>query len=382
MTVLADLVQQSTATTGTGTVTLGAAVTGFRTVAGASIADGSVVSYAILDGTNRETGTGVIGATGTTLTRVLRASTTGSLLNLTGSATVGIVANTGDFIPQANMIATARPNITNDNTQGYSVGSKWFWAARNIEYVCTDARTGLARWSLVDSSNIRAGTSVAMPRVANENLTQFNCELQQMATGGGRPLQTTSYYTRIPRTRSSSDTGVGKNCGYRRQSTDSSRRDIGFRVNCGWGIADTHSTARMFIGYAENGYLAGTNAEPTTFVNIIGVGSTSSETTLSWLENDGSGTATKTALGTGSLGGSAPINTSEAEIYWLTIENVAAGNPTLIVERQSTGDVWSRTVTTDIPSTSTAMTFQLWRNSGATSGLVALEMFGFSEEYL
>jgi hypothetical protein len=78
-------------------VTLGAAVTGFRTVAGASIADGSVVSYAILDGTNRETGTGVIGATGTTLTRVLRASTTGSLLNLTGSATVGIVANAADF---------------------------------------------------------------------------------------------------------------------------------------------------------------------------------------------------------------------------------------------------------------------------------------------
>lgn len=99
MSLLADLVQQNTGTTGTGTVTLGAAVTGFRTVAGASIADGSVVSYAILDGTNRETGTGTIGASGTTLTRVLRASTTGSLLNLTGSATVGIAANAGDFSP-------------------------------------------------------------------------------------------------------------------------------------------------------------------------------------------------------------------------------------------------------------------------------------------
>jgi hypothetical protein len=123
MTVLADLVQQSTSTTGTGTVTLGAAVTGFRTVAGASIADGSVVSYAILDGTNRETGTGVIGASGTTLTRVLRASSTGSLLNLTGSATVGIAANAGDFsdgkqtiyIPASAMI----PRVTN----GPSVGS-------------------------------------------------------------------------------------------------------------------------------------------------------------------------------------------------------------------------------------------------------------------
>lgn len=98
MGVLADLVQQSTATTGTGTVTLGAAVTGFRTVAGAGIADGVVVSYAIQDGTNRETGTGTVGGSGTTLTRTLLASSTGSLLNLSGSAVVGIAPNAADFV--------------------------------------------------------------------------------------------------------------------------------------------------------------------------------------------------------------------------------------------------------------------------------------------
>jgi hypothetical protein len=97
MGVLADLVQQSTATTGTGTITLGAAVTGFRTVAGAGIADGVVVSYAIQDGTNRETGTGTVGGSGTTLTRTLLASSTGSLLNLSGSAVVGIAPNAADF---------------------------------------------------------------------------------------------------------------------------------------------------------------------------------------------------------------------------------------------------------------------------------------------
>lgn len=152
MSLLADLVQQNTATTGTGTVTLGTAVTGFRTVAGASIADGSVVSYAILDGTNRETGTGVVGASGTTLTRVLRASTTGSLLNLTGSATVGIAANAGDFAPQANMTATAAPTVSNDNTQGYAVGSQWVWAARGQTWTCSSAATGAAIWSPVNAN--------------------------------------------------------------------------------------------------------------------------------------------------------------------------------------------------------------------------------------
>jgi hypothetical protein len=105
MGLLADLVHQSTATTGTGTVTLGAAVTDFRTVAGAGIADGSVVSYLIQDGTKREVGTGVIGASGTTMTRVLRASSTGSLLNLTGSAFVGIGANAGDFLEENSNFA-------------------------------------------------------------------------------------------------------------------------------------------------------------------------------------------------------------------------------------------------------------------------------------
>ena len=379
MSVLFDLVAATITAGGTGTVTLGTAATG-GFLSFSEVPDGTVVSYLAVDGTNRETGVGV--KTGSTLTRSFRKSTTGSQLNLSTDAVIGIAANAGDFTPQANVTATDRPNITNDNTQGYSVGSKWFWAARNIEYVCTDARTGLARWSLVDSSNIRAGNAVAIPWVNNDNLTEFGCDFQQMANGGGRPLQTTNFYTRTPRYRSTSDTGIGKNCGWRRTATVQSRRDIGFRTHCSFGVGDTHSTARMFIGYCENGYLAGANAEPTTFVSCIGIGCTSSETTLSWLENNASGTATKTALGTGSLGGTAPINTSESEIYSLTIENLAAGNPTLIVERQSTGDVWSRTVTTDLPATSDILTFQLWRNSGATSGAVALDLFGWSEEYL
>ena len=108
MSIVADLVQQNTATTGTGTITLGSAVTGFRTIAGAGIADGSVVSYAIQDGTNRETGTGTVGASGTTLTRVLRASSTGSLLSLTGSAVVGIASNAEDFSTNLSYTASTR----------------------------------------------------------------------------------------------------------------------------------------------------------------------------------------------------------------------------------------------------------------------------------
>lgn len=99
--MLYDLVAVTTTTTGTGTLTLGAAVAGYRSFAGASIPNGTVVSYAIENGANRETGTGTYSTTGT-LTRTLKASSTGALLNLSGTSTVFITALASDIPAQAS----------------------------------------------------------------------------------------------------------------------------------------------------------------------------------------------------------------------------------------------------------------------------------------
>lgn len=86
-----NLARMSTATTGTGTLTLGAAATGFLSFAAAGISDGDTVTYAIEDGDNREIGRGVYSSSAGTLTRSVLASTnSGAAIALSGTAQVFI----------------------------------------------------------------------------------------------------------------------------------------------------------------------------------------------------------------------------------------------------------------------------------------------------
>lgn len=94
---LANLARMSTATTGTGTITLGSAVSGFLTFATAGVNDGDVVAYGIADGSNSEVGTGTYTAAGTTLSRTVTKSTNSdSAINLSGSAEVFVIARWQD----------------------------------------------------------------------------------------------------------------------------------------------------------------------------------------------------------------------------------------------------------------------------------------------
>jgi len=96
MAKFADRVKASTSTTGTGTVTLGSAESGFQVVP--TSLNGHTLRYVIEEGTAWEVGTAVYDSSGPSLTsRTLTSSSTGVLLSLSGSAKVFISASADDL---------------------------------------------------------------------------------------------------------------------------------------------------------------------------------------------------------------------------------------------------------------------------------------------
>lgn len=61
-----------------------------------------------------------------------------------------------------NLVAITAPSVTDDTSDGYSVGSRWINTATNEEYVCTDNSVGAANWeNTTDTGGISGETNTA-----------------------------------------------------------------------------------------------------------------------------------------------------------------------------------------------------------------------------
>lgn len=104
MVKLADRVKVVTSTVGTGPIALGAAASGYQTLADGGILNGDTVRYVIEDGNNWEIGTGTYNSTGPTMSRtVIESSNSNSPITLTGNASVFLSISKTDLQRAADM---------------------------------------------------------------------------------------------------------------------------------------------------------------------------------------------------------------------------------------------------------------------------------------
>lgn len=225
---------QRTTTTGTGTITLGAALEAgasiiqpsWQTLSAAGAADATEVRYLIFDGAAWEYGPGIIGGGGTTLSRPASAmdgtvagqrSSTGTLLALSGSAVVFVAAVAEDFAVgsatqafgtivvsgQSNVVADAAPDtLTLVAGTGITIttnaGADSITFATSItqytDEMAQDAAASLIQngtgisWSYNDGANTLTPT-VSLASFSTTNLAEgsnlyFSDERAQDAVGG------------------------------------------------------------------------------------------------------------------------------------------------------------------------------------------------------
>jgi hypothetical protein len=119
---LGNRAKMTTSTTGTGTISLGSALSGYQTFAQAGITNGQTVRYTIEDGANFEIGSGVYTSSGTTLTRnVTESSNSDSAISLSGSAEVYITASAADiFVNDGASTLTTTGVITGGTVEATS----------------------------------------------------------------------------------------------------------------------------------------------------------------------------------------------------------------------------------------------------------------------
>jgi hypothetical protein len=125
MTKLVNRAKMTTATTGTGTITLGSAVDGYQTFASAGVVNADVVRYVIEDGNDWEIGTGTYTSSGTTLSRTVdESSNSDNALDLTGNAVVYVAAAGEDIFQPSDLDPYITSAALSGTTPSVDVGAR------------------------------------------------------------------------------------------------------------------------------------------------------------------------------------------------------------------------------------------------------------------
>lgn len=147
----------------------------------------------------------------------------------------------------------------------------------------------------------------------------------------------------------------------------------GFHYVCMWGPSTGVSTTtnRAFVGMA-NTTGAPTDVEPSSITNIVGMGWDAADTNIQIMHR-GTGAVTKI-----DLGASFPVPTANnTEVYELSMFSPANTTTQTVgyrVQNMATGDIAEGTITTNLPTTTTALAPRGWMSVGGTSSVIGIAL--------
>mgnify|MGYP000063484624 FL=1 len=212
-------------------------------------------------------------------------------------------------------------------------------------------------------------------------LGAYGGTLTTAGTATARAIAGGSYFSLSRRISGLSASSAGSSAEFRHNQLSYCLGDAagagGFTFVARFAIADAAAVAnaRMFAGfYGSAGAIA--SVDPSTLLNIIGVGCDAGGTNLVIMHNDGAGLAT-----TVSLGANFPTNTRSTDVYELALYCPPNGSSVgYRVRRLNTGDELSGTLSSNLPAGATLLSPHVWRNNGSTALAVDIALMGLYVE--
>ncbi len=341
----ADLISQTSTTTGTGPFTL-AVDPGFNTFASA---------YA----------TGVpffVGVQG---------------LDADGAQTTERLTGIGQLLPDGRLQVDSVTASSNGNTAvSFTSASLVLFDPISVGAVTAiadaQAAAAVAAIELFDLWRLsRFGSYLG---VSNVNVVPTTIGLPTLVETGGAQanISASTIFSATQRRRYNTAATAGAAAGARSQPIF--LRDFdGFRFSVAFGIADAASVAgaRMFVGLRAAS-TAATDVQIDSVVNAIGIGHEAGDAGFSIFHNDATGTATKVALDAAKF----PATTRSTDIIRIEIiTRKAAGDVVVTVTNTVTGETQSATLSADLPAFGVGLTPTWWRSNGVTAAVASLEFF-------
>jgi len=314
----------------------------------------------------------IAASTTTTTAYTVTADTTGALVLQTGATpTTAMTIDSSQYVTQPALADPTAPSAGNLKTYAKTIAGYTSPAFSNATNAAVVLQPAFANKKI---------STVAMKN-ASSAIDYFGTQsLVSLGTTTGVTVTTTNLFTRAVRTNNVSAGTAGSLAGLYTSSigqwtlgTATTPAYGGFYYVVRFGISDTVASPRTFVGLTSS-FSAPTNVEPSTLINVIGVGQGAADTNLKIYYG---GSAAQTAI---DLGANFPTGTSNTDWYELTLfaPPTSANTVYYQVIKLNTGDKASGTLTgtagTALPLNTTRLNSALWRSNNATASAVTLSI--------